>query len=178
MRRPRHERDIAASWRCGSAILMVVHLRALSPDEWEWWREVRLRALADTPEAFGSTLAEWQAATEDRWRLRLSEVSFNVVAVVDAVTVGQVSGTHPDVDGHVELISLWVAPSARGLGVGDALVTAVIDEAHRAGARLVKLSVRRSNASAIALYERAGFEHKDRPGGGHDELTMQRRLPP
>src|SRR6476660_4862023 len=37
-------------------------------DEWEALREIRLAALADSPDAFGSTLVEERDADEVRWR--------------------------------------------------------------------------------------------------------------
>lgn len=154
-----------------------MELRVLSPDDWELWREVRLQALADAPEAFGSTLGEWETADQERWQQRLSVAPFNVVAIVDDVAVGQASGTHVD-EGRVELISMWVAPSARGSCVADALVTAVKGYARQSGARLVRLSVRRLNARAISLYERTGFVHVDEPGDEPAEIAMHCPLQP
>ena len=144
----------------------------LTPDDWQLWRDVRLRALADAPGAFGSTLAAWKPAGEDRWRDRLTAVPFNVVAFVGDDAVGQASGTELDANQRVELISMWVAPSARGTGVGDTLIAAVKDYAHRAGARALRLSVRRNNERAIGLYARAGFVLADEPGDEPAELAM------
>lgn len=157
---------------------VFVELRVLSPDDWELWREVRLNALRDAPEAFGATLVEWQAAKEERWRERLAVVPFNVVAMVGGVAVGQVSGTQIDDQERVELISMWVAPGTRGAGVADALVSAIKDYAGHTGASAVRLSVRRSNKRAIGLYERCGFVDVDEPGDEPAEIVMLCPLDP
>lgn len=161
-----------------AATLRHVQLRAVSPDDWRLWREVRLPALEDAPDSFGASLADWQSADETRWRQRLSEVPFNVVALNDGDPVGQASGTHLDVDNRAELISMFVAPDARGSGVADALVDAVREYALEAGAVAVRLSVRRFNARAIAMYERAGFEVAAEPGDEPAESAMLLSLRP
>jgi len=83
-------------------------IRRLNPDDWQGWRSVRLEALADTPDAFGSTLADWIDATDGRWRARIHDVPFNVIARRDDKTVGQVSATNNEPATTVELISMWV----------------------------------------------------------------------
>lgn len=120
---------------------------------------MRLRALSEAPHAFSSSLASWQGAgdSEERWRCRLRNVPFNVIAEVDGRLVGQASGTVLDDDDSVELISMWVAPAARGTGVGDALVNEIARWAEEQGARTVRLAVRTDNAFAIRLYEPTGL---------------------
>ncbi len=121
------------------------------------WRALRLEALREAPAAFGSTLADWQGAgdVESRWRERLASVAFNVIASLDLVPVGMVSGIGDPPE--IELISMWVAPAARGKGVGDRLVDAVIDWAKSQGASRVVLSVKVGNDSAVRLYQRHQF---------------------
>lgn len=139
---------------------------------------MRLRALENAPAAFGSTLAEWQLAEEVRWRDRLSEVPFNVVAMAGGEPVGQASGTQVDHEERAELISMWVAPTARGAGVADVLITAVVAYAARMGARAVRLSVRRHNERAIARYTRCGFVLADEPGDEPAEVAMVHQVQP
>ena len=138
------------------SVSVTVHI--LEPDEWERWREVRLAALAEAPYAFGSTLAEWSGVgdTEARWRQRLTDVPYNVVATSDDRLCGMASGTAP-VDGVVDLLSFWVTPEVRGLGVGDLLVTEVVSWARRQGAHTLALCVRVGNDRATAFYLRHGF---------------------
>lgn len=137
--------------------MVVLHL--VDPDDWRAWRELRLQALTEAPYAFGSTLEEWQGEgdTEARWRDRLSAVPFNIIARFNKEPAGMVSATAPAVHGSVELISMWVAPFARGRGVGDALVQAVLDWAAQQEVQRVTADVKESNANAIALYRRQGF---------------------
>ena len=53
---------------------------------------------------------------------------------------------------------LFVAPEARGKGVGTALLDAVIDEAKRRGYTQVRLDVVDTNPRAKALYRHVGFK--------------------
>jgi ribosomal protein S18 acetylase RimI-like enzyme len=52
---------------------------------------------------------------------------------------------------------LYVAPKGRGLGLGRALVDAIVTEAVRIGYREMRLDTLPSMAEAIALYRKAGF---------------------
>ena len=46
----------------------AVTVRVLGGDDWSRWRELRLRALQDSPSAFGSTYAQELAHEEADWR--------------------------------------------------------------------------------------------------------------
>jgi RimJ/RimL family protein N-acetyltransferase len=136
-----------------------VCLRVLTPGDWRLFREVRLESLREAAYAFGSTLDDWQGAndTEARWRQRLTSVPFNVVAFFDGTPAGLVGATHPDAAGASELISMWVAPHARGKGVADALVAAVIAWTAERSVTSISLDVVEDNARARAFYRRQGF---------------------
>jgi GNAT superfamily N-acetyltransferase len=135
---------------------LVEDVRGVAPDEWRLWRDVRLRALADAPDAFGSSLAEWERADERRWRRRLNDVPFNVVAVTGDVPVGQASGTAASEDRRVELISLWVVAESRGTGVARALVDAVTEWARGVGPwKCACLSAGQTGVPSVFTGERA-----------------------
>src|SRR5262245_50792262 len=64
-----------------------------SADEWRVYRDLRLRALADSPDAFGSTLAEETDRPDAEWARRLasgadSETNLPVVAEVQGGPIG------------------------------------------------------------------------------------------
>jgi sugar/nucleoside kinase (ribokinase family)/ribosomal protein S18 acetylase RimI-like enzyme len=136
-----------------------INLRKIGVDDWSSWRTLRLEALAEAPYAFGSKLADWQGPgdTEARWRARLSDVPLNIIAEWRDQPAGMISATAADADGSIELISTWVAPFARGHGVGDALVSQVIVWAREQQASKVALAVFETNERAHALYRRHGF---------------------
>lgn len=65
----------------------------------------------------------------------------------------------PDAAGaRLEVKHLYAAPSARGRGVGRALLTALVAHARAAGASTVVLDTNRSLEAAGGLYRSAGFE--------------------
>ena len=73
------------------------------------------------------------------------------------------------VDERTPELAIAVVPSARGKGVGTALLEALLGRAREAGYPTISLSVDRNNAGAIELYERHGFS---RVGEDADSLTM------
>lgn len=146
----------------------------LAAEDWQAWRRLRLRALSEAPYAFESTFEEWAHAPEERWRDRLNMPdSHNLVASIDGVAVGMATGA--SFDGVYELIGMWVAPAARGRGVGDALIAEVSRWATDRGADKLHLDVVVHNAHAIALYARHGFVDVG-PSREADEHGMVKRL--
>ena len=77
------------------------------------------------------------------------------------------------------LISMWVAPEARGRGVGGALVEALVECARSEGFARMELDVGDHNAAAIALYAKKGFDatgERGRLAPPREHLREHRRL--
>jgi ribosomal protein S18 acetylase RimI-like enzyme len=56
-----------------------------------------------------------------------------------------------------ELKRMWVAPEARGLGLGRRLLEELEDHARKSGAKAVRLETNRSLREAILLYRSTGY---------------------
>jgi len=137
-----------------------MHVRAVRPDEWRELREIRLRALADSPDAFGATLAEVEADADETWQHRANRPDGIAVVAVDEADrfIGMASGgPAPDGMDIAAIYGMWVDPAARGLRIGEALISALGDWARKAGYETIGLGVTLGNAPAITLYERLGF---------------------
>jgi ribosomal protein S18 acetylase RimI-like enzyme len=136
----------------------MVMVREVEADEWELLRDVRLAALTEAPQAFGSSYAREAPFTEEQWRGRLSSersVTFFAEAAAGTAPAG-LAGVYVK-DGAADLVSMWVRPSARGLGVGRALVAAAADWAKAREHDALYLWVTEANAAARGLYGRCGF---------------------
>jgi ribosomal protein S18 acetylase RimI-like enzyme len=94
------------------------------------------------------TELEWRAMVEARNRF---------VVEVDGRVVGLAAGGDSSDPGAAALTSLWVAPEARGKGVGDRLIEVVDDWSKSAGYRRLVLWVAEGNERAERLYQRNGF---------------------
>ena len=137
----------------------AVHIRRVDEDDWQAVRDVRLRALRESPDVFSSSLPREERFAEQHWRMRLRSSPTWVAFDEDdeprgLVTLVQEPGS-PDDDRHV--VSLWVAPEVRRRGVGWSLLDTVVRAGAADGARTVSLWVVGDNAAAVDLYVRAGF---------------------
>ena len=119
-------------------------VRRVRPDEGLRLRALRLRALADAPWAFGSTLAREQAFAESVWHERTAqgaagETAVTYVAEDAARWIGMATGLVSEaLPSRLDLVGMFVEPDARGRGVGRALVETVLTwaRARRADAPL------------------------------------------
>jgi GNAT superfamily N-acetyltransferase len=147
-------------------------VRRIRPDEGRRLRALRLRALADAPWAFGSTLAQEQAFAANVWDERAAQGAAGHTAVTYVaedgdrwigMATGLVASAEP---ARLDLVGMFVEPAARGRGVGTALVEAMLAWARARGAARLYLWVTTTNGPAIALYRRTGF----RPTGATKPL--------
>lgn len=76
----------------------------------------------------------------------------------DGEAIGCVGLRPLDPTGCCEMKRLYVSPRARGLGLGRALVDAVVAEAQRIGYREIRLDTLPTMDEAIGLYGKLGFE--------------------
>jgi ribosomal-protein-alanine N-acetyltransferase len=58
----------------------------------------------------------------------------------------------------VQVNNIAVHPDFRGKGIGEALMRHVIDRVRKNGATFMTLEVRLSNAAAVTLYKKLGFD--------------------
>ncbi len=152
-------------------------VRLLDVEDWRLYRSLRLTALTDAPEAFGSTLDRERAFTEQVWRQRLAARN-TFVAEAGGRACGLVA-VIPAGPGAAELVGMWVGPDARGSGAGDLLVSAVLAWADERGLSEVRLWVAEGNHRAERLYARNGFRRTGatqaiRAGEDRREFAMAR----
>ena len=131
-------------------------VRVAGPDDWATWRDLRLRALQDSPSAFGSTYERERAFDEATWRERMrGHDGVSVLAWLDGTAVGM-GGGFQDLPGFLHVVAMWTDPAYRRRGLSILVLDVVVDRALAAGRRVV-LDVARGNPAARRAYERSGF---------------------
>jgi ribosomal protein S18 acetylase RimI-like enzyme len=149
-----------------------MHIRELTEGDAEAYRPLRLRALRERPDAFGSSYEEAVSRPIEATWQRLHEQSpaegsfilgaFDLGAFDDGgVLVGTMGLLREQGMKTRHKATVWgayVAPEARGQGVGKALLRELIARARNvAGIEQVLLAVTMHNAEARGLYLACGF---------------------
>ena len=140
--------------------MQKVEIRRLEQSDAADFRFIRLFALQTAPEAFGST---WEmeaprplSAWEDRLKIPAAFGAYENGKIVGMARFVQDTGS--DKERHKgSVYGMFVAPEARARGVGSALLAALIEYASDIVEQL-RLGVVDTNAEAIRLYQKHGFE--------------------
>lgn len=142
----------------------MICVRPLQPAQWRAYRDMRLAALLDSPDAFGSTHASEAMRTDEDWSARLQAAADSgkdraFLAFDGDTACGLVwcklAAAEP---GVADIFQMWVAPTSRGLGAGRALLQAALDWARSLGMQRVRLGVTDQNTPAMRLYLAQGFK--------------------
>jgi ribosomal protein S18 acetylase RimI-like enzyme len=145
---------------------MPFTVRFAEADDFPAWWEARKDALRDHPEAFGASYADALATPDETARERfhqgISGENAIILAIDDSRGVAGMAGFYrnagPKTAHTAGIWGVYVRPEARGQGVADALMDALIAHARTLpGVLQIGLSVASINASAFRLYERHGF---------------------
>ena len=124
------------------------------------WTDIPVLAALD------AELFAHDAWAEETWWAELAGRPRRTYVVATAADGEVVGYAGLDLGGDVaDVMTVAVAPSARGTGLGDLLMTTLLDRAAQSGAQAVMLEVRADNTPALGLYARHGFER----------LTVRRR---
>ena len=169
-----------------------IAIRPLAPSDLVAYRGLRLRGLADHPEAFTSSAVEEAGKPADALARRLASDPARphdaVFGAFEGDALVGLCGVEVDMrekvrhKGHV--FGMYVPAERAGRRVGGALMDRVIEHARACGLRQLVLTVTAGNAPARRVYERAGFAICGREpqavrigDSAHDKLTMILFLP-
>lgn len=129
-----------------------------SPSRWEEYKDLRLEALVNVPQAFLDDLEVTENVPQEEWQRKMHNMWF---AEVDGKWVGMV-GAYQDEKTKLKhilnIVSVYVSPSFRGQGIAKALMLDVIATAKQnPEIKKLLLGVVTSQEPAIALYKSLGF---------------------
>lgn len=136
---------------------MTCQVQQLRKNDWQRGREIRLRSLADMPDAFGATLDVEEMFPEEKWieRVARQDAATFVALTQDNQDAGLV--TMAPYNDEIGLFGMWIDPRYRKKGIGSMLVDAGVRWAGSCGFNRIFLDVGDHNHAAIALYQSRGF---------------------
>lgn len=167
-----------------------MQIRTLIAADAPRYRELMLEAYTLAADAYTSTAQDRAREPDTWWVHRVADASgltVSFAAEIEGALVGTVAleyASKPKTKHSALVIGMYVQAAARRLGIGRALLqTALAHAATRPGVEVVELTVTEGNASAIALYEAAGFRTWGTqpwaiatPAGVKGKVHMSRRL--
>jgi ribosomal protein S18 acetylase RimI-like enzyme len=139
----------------------IVHLQL---DQWRQYRQIRLEALQNTPQAYSTKFLDMVDQPDSFWLDRLAKAaakkdSWLLFAKADAKIVGIIGAHLPMNSQRAEIVSVYVTPDYRGKGVSTALMESILNELRQNDMiQRVELEVNQDQSTAVRLYKRFGFE--------------------
>ena len=154
-------------------------IRPMRPEDWPMVRSIYEEGIATGDATFESSAPSWE-----KWDAGHLAIG-RLVAEVDGTVAGwaALSGVSDRcVYAGVAEVSVYVAESARGRGIGRQLLQALIEAAEGGGIWTLQAGIFPENTSSVALHLGSGFRELGRRerlgqlgGGWRDVLLRERR---
>ncbi len=144
-----------------------IQVRKLSAEDFEKFRDLRIKALTDDPTAFAEYYEKYDDETDAKWRKYLEasveeKKSIMLFALDGDKAVGMVGAVfddNPKVMHVAKLFGVFVDSAYRGQGVGKMLLESVLDKVvDRGGILKIVLDVNPAQQEAVGLYHKFGFK--------------------
>lgn len=138
-----------------------MEIRRLTPADAPVYRELRLRALREHPDAFTSSYEEEAQRSVEHSVKRLADADTAFWGAWEGSQIAGMVGLEREArpknrhKGHV--VAMYVAPERAGAHLGRRLMDALLREAAIQGIEMLVLTVTEGNERATGLYERVGF---------------------
>ena len=142
---------------------MEPEIEILKPEQWQEYREIRLKALQTDPTAFGESYEREIKRPSEEIIRKLSDSNLKVyVARVDNKIVALAYYTlvlPGHVDHNAKIHAVFVTPEYRGQGIGFKLIKQILNDLHQIPkiSRLW-LSVGNEQVAAKNMYKKLGFK--------------------
>ena len=158
---------------------MTVAITSMTEEHWPDVRQIYEQGIATRNATFATEApdwTEWDARHLPACRL----VAVGEVGLLGWAALSPVSSRH--VYRGVQEVSVYIAESARGQGIGSQLLNALVTESERNDIWTLQAGIFAENSASIRLHERAGFRIVGRrrrigclDGRWRDTILMERR---
>lgn len=157
-----------------------MHIDAMMKAHWPTVRRIYEDGIATGNATFQTTVPSWESWDTAHLRTCRLVARSDDGAVIGWAALAPVSSR--DVYAGVCEVSVYVAPSWHGRGVGRRLLEALVDASEKDGRWTLQAGIFPENAASVALHQRCGFRvvgRRERLGAMHgvwrDVLLLERR---
>ena len=138
-------------------------IRKASVRYWKEFKEIRLEAVKNNPEGFGSAYEEEVDRSKERWKISLINKNKIVFLALDGkipIAISIISYESSIKMNHLaHIYSVYVKPEYRGRKISSRLIEFILaDASNKKKIKKVKLSVVTTQTPAINLYKKFGFK--------------------
>lgn len=156
-------------------------IKKLTADDWEKFRELRLKGLQTDPESFARSYEEEVAYDADYWTTRLANTDRTYYVAEDGDRFVATATSNKYAQDTYSIQAVYTLPEFRGKGLSETLITKLIDEAKQKGAKKITLAVNQKNTNALSLYKKLGFtiateKVRETKDGKRDYFYMEKTL--
>ncbi len=159
----------------------------ITPERWQEYKDLRLKALRDNPLAFDSSPEDEERLSEEEWKEKLEEENDFKIFIEDngkLVAKMEVEWDKRAKVRHIaEVYGVYIDPDYRGKGLGSMLMNEIERLAPQHGIKKLWLDVVVTQAPAMGLYRKLGFREIGKTemsiqvdGQYHDKLLMEKLL--